>query len=249
MKEQKNNTTALVLGLVAIMLASGLIIPQAYMRYMNNLDFRPPFEKGLTKNIRILDDLRGITSLDEFGGHLWVAYCTSTQEGNENLVIQQKVKALRARFPQETIKAALFVVDASITEPEKLAAYRAKHSEVLTDHDYVIAGNAEVLQKYLRNEFRFDGVPYEKEGAWIYDHDVIVLDRIPADENGNRPTLAHMRGHINFVDAIQRDQDGIKTNAKYVRAEEDANKLLVNTITYLIENPNEEDQHLSGQQQ
>ncbi len=229
------------------MLISGLVIPQAYIRYMNSRDFRPPFEKGLTKNIRILDDLRGITSLDEFGGYMWVAYCSSSQADNKNLLLHKKMKQLRAKFPNETIKAAVFLVDVTIDETEKLTAYRTEHSDYLTDNDYVIAGNAEVLHKYLRNEFRFEGIPYEKDGVWNYDRDLIILDRLPEDKDGNRPVLAHMRGQLDFHSAIELDQEAMKNNAKYVPNEERVNQLLVDTIQYFIANPNEEDAPLSGE--
>ncbi len=241
------NTTTIVLILVGIILISGIFVPQAYMRYLNNREFRPPFEKGITKNIRILDDLRGITSLEEFGGSLWVTYCSTTAPDHQNTLLHEKMQALRARFPEETIKAAIFLVDVTIDHPEQLAAYRQANAAYLTEADYIIAGNAEVVHKYLRNEFRFEGIPYEKDGRWHYDQDLIILDRLPADESGKRPVLAHMRGQIDFHGAIAADRDAMKAHAKYVPHEERTNQLLVDTIQYLIVNPNEEDAPLSGE--
>ena len=229
------------------MLISGLVIPQAYMRYLNSREFRPPFEKGLTKNIRILDDLRGVTSLDEFGGYIWVTYCSSSQEENQNALLHHKVNKLRAKFPQETIKAAIFLVDVTIEEKEKLSDYRLKYAKLFTKDDYVIAGNAEVVHKYLRNEFRFEGIPYEKDGLWKYDRDIIILDRLPADKDGNRPTLAHMRGQLDFHGAVTKDQEAMKNNAKFAPHEQAVNQLFVDTIQYLVANPNEEDKPLSGE--
>lgn len=244
-----SNNTKTVLVLVAIMLASGLLIPQAYMRYLNKRDFRPPFEKALTKNIQILDDLRGVTSLSEFEDEIWLAYCSSTQAENENTLIHKKVQALRARFPDQTLKAAVFLVDVPTDQPEALKAYREAQAEFLTESDYLIASNVEVLQKYIKNEFQFSLLPYDKEGVWLYDQNLIILDRIPADKNGKRPVLAHMRGHLDFVRAIEQDQIAMESHASQAPHEEQLNQLLVGSIQYLIDNPDEEDAALSGEQQ
>jgi len=243
-----SNTTKTVLVLVGVILISGLTIPQAYLRYIEKREFRPPFEKALTKNIQILDDLRGATSLSEYQGHIWLAYCTSSQEENANVLLHQKVAKLRAKFPDETIKTAIFVVDATIEQKDTLSAYRQSFSEFLTEDDYVIAANVRVLQKYLKNEFRFALLPYEKDGLWLYDHDLIILDRMPVKESGVGAVLAHLRGHLNFTKAIELDQQAIKENKPNAPFEEQLNKILVDSIQYFIDNPDEEDPLLSGEQ-
>jgi len=246
--KKPSNITTTVLVLLGIIIASGVLIPMAYIRFMNSREFRPPFEKALTKNIQILDDLRGPTSLSEFEDSIWIAYCSSSQEGNENALIMEKVKALRARFPETELKTAIFIVDATIEQKEALAAYRAKFKDSLTENDYVIAANVKVLQKYLKNEFRFALLPYEKEGTWLYDRDLIILDRLPADANGNRPILSHMRGHLDFAKAIELDQEAMKEGAKMAPYEMRLDQRLVDSIQYLIDNPHEEDPALSGEQ-
>lgn len=216
---------------------------------MNKREFRPPFEKALTKNIQLLDDQRGIISLTEFQGSIWVAYCTSSQDENQNLTIQNKVKRLRAKFPEEAIKACVFVVDATTEEAEKLSAYRTAHGEDFTDNDYIIAANVEVLKKYLKNEFRFSLYPYEKDGKWIYDQDLILLDRMPTSEDGVGAVLAHLRGHLDFTKAIELDEEAMRNHAKTAPYEEQLNQVMVDSIRYFIENPNEEDAALSGEKE
>jgi|GEM_PF-4437249 len=230
------------------MIASGLIIPRAYIQYMNNRDFRPPFLSRIDYNIKILDDKRGVTSLDEFAGFLWVAYCTSSHENNDNVLIHKKVQALRAKFPDQQIKAAIFMVDATVEEAEKLSIYRQKHANFLTDEDYVIAANAEPLQKFLRNELQFEGIAYEKEGNWIYDPDLIIFDRLPSNKKGQWKVLAHIRGHFDYETAIMKDKEAMKQKQKVAPYEQKINDDLVRSFQYFIKNPNEKDKALMGEQ-
>ena len=227
------------------MLISGILVPIAYLKFLNNQEFRPPFEKGLGRNIQLLDDKRGVISLGEFDSGIWLAYCTSSQEKNENSLIHKKVSDLRKRFPNTDIKACIFLVDASENEPEKLTQYRISHP-TLADADYIVAAKIPVVQKYLKNEFRFSVYPYEKEDRWIYDYDLIILDNLPQKEKTlPNALLCHMRGHLNFKRAQEIDQEAIKNNSP-MAAEQRLDELFVKTIQYLIDNPAEESAPLQG---
>ncbi len=218
------------------MVASGVLIPQAYLRYMNNREFRPPFEKRLHKNIQLLDDLRGVISLAEFDHQIWVTYATTSAESSRNVLVHEKVQALRQRFPETEIRACIFLVDVTPEQKELLSIYRKALGEVLTEQDYLIAGNVQILQKYMKNEFRFSQVPYEKDDSWLYDRDLILVD-----------SKQHLRGHLDFAKAQSLDQEAVK-EGKPVSIERRIDERLVQSIQYFIDHPEEEDPALSGEQ-
>ncbi len=238
------DTTKTVLILAAIIIASGALIPPAYVRYLNSREFRPPFEKALTKNIQLLDDKRNVISLSVFHGNIWLAYCSSTQEVNK--LNHEKVTNLRKQFPDTEIKACIFIVDATEKEKQKLINYRKTHSAFLTDSDYIVAANIKVVQKYIKNEFRFSLLPYEKDGKWTYDHDLILLDQI-SEGTSTLPqaALCHMRGHFNFTKAQSLDLQ-LKKSEEPMIYEERLDQLLHDSVSYLLDNPNEEDPALKG---
>jgi len=231
-----SNTTITVLVLIGIMLLSGTLIPQAYMRYMNNREFRPPFEKRLTKNIQLLDDLRDVISISEFEGALWIAYSTTSDTSLRNTLAHDKMYALRKSFPEKPIKTCIFLVDATTEQKELLEQYRADHPKLLTKDDYVIAANVRVLQKYMKNEFRFSLLPYEKEGRWIYDKDLVLVDN-----------KLHLRGHLDFQKAIELDQAAAQ-EGKALTLESKVDQLFYDSVKYLLEHPDEEDPALYGEQ-
>lgn len=240
------NTTKTVLVLLAIILLSGLLIPKAYFKYVSSREFRPPFEKGLTKNIELLDDQKGVISLSEFQGQIWIAYCTAS--AIPNTLAQEKIKSLRASFPAIQLKTCAFLVDATETEGEKLKAYRTAHAATLTDSDRIVAANITVIQKYLKNEFRFALLPHLKDSVWTYDSDLILLDQIPEENKGlPQAALCHMRGHFNFEKATALDQ-ALTDDGKAPIYMNRLTQVLIDSVAYLLENPNEEDPALIGEQ-
>ncbi len=230
-----SNKFKTVIVLVAIMATSGFLVPKAYLKYMNNRDFRPPFEKRLLKNIQLMDDVKGVISLTEFDNSIWFAYSTTSKAEKRNILVHKKIKALRERFPKQQFKTCIFLVDATPEDKSLLRSYREEEAQWLTEDDHIIAANVAILQKYMKNEFRFSQLPYLKEGEWIYDKDLIIIDN-----------KQHLRGHLDFEKAQKVDQESAQSGNPMMQ-ESRMNDLLVNSITYLLENPEEEDPALKGE--
>ena len=217
------------------MVISGIFVPRAYFKYINNSEFRPPFEKRLLKNIQLMDDTKGVISLTEFDNGIWLAYSTTTKKDARNTLVHEKVKALRARFPEQTFKTCIFLVDATPDDTSLLSSYRNEESKWLTKDDHIVAANVKILQKYMKNEFRFSQLPYLKDGLWIYDTDLIIIDN-----------KQHLRGHLDFAKAREYDQESAQKGEAMLR-EGRVDALLTRSISHLLENPEEEDPALKGE--
>lgn len=222
---KKNNIT-LALILLAIAFVSGILIVNAYLKYVDNLDFRPPLERRLHKNLELLSDSGEIITISDLDGKLWLTFQTCAADGEKNETAHRIVEAARKRFPETQIYSCIFLVDTTPEELEQLKSYR-KSVDTLTENDFIVAAEVPLVQKYLKNEFRYGLLPYEKEGKWIYDSSIIAM--------GND---RHRRGLFDFEKAAAQDQKIIQNNG-VPKSLSELETNFARTIDYLIKNPDE----------
>jgi hypothetical protein len=80
---------------------------------------------------------------------------------------------------------------------------RAEMAELSKEEGvWKVAGQAKVLEKFLKSELRFGTVPHRKNGEWIYDDSVAVLKR---DRPEGKNPRTHIRGEMFDFDRAAKE--------------------------------------------
>jgi cytochrome oxidase Cu insertion factor (SCO1/SenC/PrrC family) len=95
----------------------------------------------------------------------------------------------------------------------------------------------ETLHKFIKNEFKANLLPYEKDGKWKYDGSLVLIDK---DRHVRRAVVPQERGGapyvtgFDFQQAAGWDRDEIKTGTEFTNVEE-MERLLIKTVEILLE--------------
>lgn len=136
----------------------------------------------------------------------------------------------------------LFLVTLAIDPgpPEELAGFLEKAAENLGAKlpQWVVASNDRpTLHKFIKNEFKANLLPYERDGKWNYDPSLVLIDR---QRHVRRAVIPQKRGGASFVatfdfdQAVAWDSQGIKTGTDLSNVEQ-LETLLHQTIETVLE--------------
>ncbi|MDC0324934.1 hypothetical protein OAL42_02580 [Akkermansiaceae bacterium] len=242
---------ATAIKLVIFMIVSGVVLSFSYRRYQENTSDsrRPSFETRVTEpEVELLTADGKSRNLQDLKGNVTLVL---TLPKTPNPGSQPSLDALRAVMdefkatPQKP-KVLVFVLDGSNSNPEEMADVLAEYGEepevlrVVADEDAKTS-----LRSFTKTKMRFNRIPTEKNGVFDYDTRLVLLDQ-------------NM-----FIRGIPRMTDGWDFEAvaemerKYEEAKRDSpekdltlplmttpklQEILIDSIKYLYENPNEKGQ-------
>jgi glutathione peroxidase-family protein len=103
----------------------------------------------------------------------------------------------------------------------------------------VASNDRPTLHKFIKNEFKANKLPYEKNGEWKYDRSLFLIDKnrhvrkaVVPQKRGGAPYVAS----FDFEQAQQWDEEGIKTGKDLTNVEQ-LEVLLGDTIEILLKEP------------
>ena len=242
---------ATALKLVIFMVVSGVVLTFSYRRYQENTSDsrRPSFETRITEpEVELLTADGKLRNLQELQGNVTLVL---TLPKTPNPASQPSLDALRVVMSQfksapQKPRVLVFVLDGSNSNPEEMSEVLEEYGKepevlrVVADEDAKTS-----LRSFTKTKMRFNRVPTEKNGVFDYDTRLVLLDQnmfirgIPGlTEGWDFETVAEM----------ERKYE----QAKKGRSEKDLNPLpmttpklqeiLIDSIKYLYENPNEKGQ-------
>ncbi len=237
--------------LVIFMVFSGVFLTFAYNKYRERTSDsdRPSLLTKITEpDVELLTSDGQMRNLQDLKGKVTLAITLPSVPQPESEASLDALEAIMAAFKGKPEKPTIlvFVLDGTNTEPEKMASVLAeygKEPEVLR-----VAANADgktSLRSFLKAKMRFNITPTEKDGKFVYDTRLVLLDQ-----------HLHVRGHPgashgwDFEKVAGFDREYAEAQEKFPEKEinpppyttEKLRAMLVDSINYLYENPNEKGQ-------
>jgi cytochrome oxidase Cu insertion factor (SCO1/SenC/PrrC family) len=240
---KKLRSTAICL--VIIMLFGGWLILKAYDRRTSQEagDDRPAIVYRITpeRDLRMLRQDGRIVDLVSLRGKVVAINVISLRDpelARLSLAVMERLSQQRAADPN-------FVLVTLIVDPipsEKLIS--TLNNTAITDHmklpKWIIGSNEPgTLHKFIKNELKTNIFPYEKDGKWLYDSEITLLDKnghirrgVVPQKRGGEPYIAT----FDFNDAAKWDEKGVKTGTEHTNTEQ-LEILLNHTIDKLLAEP------------
>lgn len=228
--------------LVAFMFASGIGIFAAYLKWAASQagDDRPGFVGRIDNKAEF-----GVVRQDESGarisdlfGKVWVVCGVSVNQPENWKTTREVLLRLNERYAgSEDFRVVCFTVDPNQEEPAVLAAAAAEMGVGLPNWWFVGAGE-EYVHKFLKNKLKLGVMPHQKDGKWVFDASLTIIDR---DRHIRQATLKQgkYRRHkvtFDFEQAAKWDAEG-RTEGLAKSNVETLEDLLVKTLDELIAQP------------
>ncbi|MCB1133498.1 MAG: hypothetical protein KDN05_20435, partial [Verrucomicrobiae bacterium] len=104
---------------------------------------------------------------------------------------------------------------------------------------WLASTDQKTLHKFIKNELKAGEFPHEKDGKWMFDSSIVLIDR---EGNIRRAVVPQKRGGppfvatFDFAEAAEWDARGAKTGTERSNVEE-LEQLLRKTIDTLLSSP------------
>jgi len=220
--------TALIL--LGIIIFSGFFVTYAYKQLLERQqnEFRPEYKQRLTGNFGVVLQDGTQAALYDLEGKVWFAAMIDFRHLENDFGVLEGLKNLSEAFAdRDDIHFVLFPVDPSKQRPEEFQEL-AKERGWDQSRWWIAGAGNEFLHKFLKNRMKMGIYPHEKDGKWIYDRSIVVIDR-----------NMHLRGHYDFESAQKRDAAQKKGDVEVLEDESWTLKLrshLKKTVEYLLSN-------------
>lgn len=242
---------ATALKLVLFMVVSGTILTLAYNKYQKRTSDsdRPSLLTKITEpDVELLTSDGKMRNLQDLKGKVTLAITLPSTPQPESQASLDALDAIMETFKDKAEKPTIlaFVLDGTNTEPEKMASVLSKYGE--EPEVLRVAANADgktSLRSFLKAKMRFNITPSEKDGKFVYDTRLVLLDQ-----------HLHVRGHPgashgwDFAKVAGFDREYAEAKEEFPDKEiqpplyttEKLRAMLVDSINYLYEHPDEKGQ-------
>lgn len=213
---KKNYLTALIL--LVVMIVGGIVILKAYEKRAQEgeTDDRPSFVTQIseTKDLTYLQQDGQLKELMDLKGKVILVQVTPQSAPDPT------TSAIMRRFSEKYADEEDFVMLSLMLDPgdaEGLKLELEEFSKKLGAElpQWIVASNERsTLHKFVKNEFKANMLPHEKNGKWIYDHSLVLIDK---NRHVRKAVVPQKRGGAPFVvgfdfeQAKEWDEKGIKT--------------------------------------
>ncbi|MGJ8645034.1 MAG: hypothetical protein ACSHX9_16655 [Luteolibacter sp.] len=235
---KKNYRTALIL--LVVMIVGGIVILKAYNKRTKEAeaDDRPSFVTQIseTKDLMYMQQDGELKELMELKGKVILVQVTPKSAPDS------VTTGVMRRFSEAYAEEEDFVMLTLMLDPgdaEGLEMQLKEFSEELGAElpKWTVASNERpTLHKFVKNEFKANMLPHEKDGEWVYDHSLVLIDK---NRHVRKAVVPQKQGGASFVvgfdfeQAMKWDEEGIKTGTELNNTEQ-LEVLLNDTLGILL---------------
>lgn len=219
---KKLRNTALIL--VGIMVLGAWLITLSYSQWSKSQakDDRPAVVYRITpeRDLRMLRQDGKTMDLVSLRGHVVAVQVISNKTPQPAAIGLDAMKRLAAkRAGNEDFNLVTLVLDPAPAE-ELLAVLSSTATSLgaTLPQWWVGANEPETLQKFIYNQLKVNVSPYQKDGNWIYDGSVVLIDKnghirraVVPQKHGGAPYIAT----FDFEKAAAWDAKGVKTGTDH----------------------------------
>ena len=240
---KKLRNTALIL--VGMMLVGGWLVLKAYEQWSKgrSSDDRPAVIYRITpeRDLRMLrQDARTVDLVNLRGNVIAVQVMSRRDPQASELGMTVMKRLAAARAATSGLNLVTLVIDPEPSEKllKSLADTAATHRMTLPQW-WCGSNEPKTLHKFIKNELKSNVYPYEKDGKWLYDSSIVLLDKnghirraVVPQKQGGPPFIAT----FDFEQAAAWDAKGAKTGTDRSNVAE-LETLLNHTIDKLLAEP------------
>lgn len=222
---KKLRRTAFIL--ILLMIVGGVVILKAYEKRSKEAakDNRPSFVTRITERKDLVFKRQDgeFKELLSMKGKVVVVQClASTQEDNLTTPVMKRL-AEQYQNSDDVVLVTL-MLDAGPSEglKDQLAGLAEKLGATLPQWT-VAANDQPTLHKFIKNEFKANLLPYQKDGTWIYDRSLFLIDKnrhvrkaVVPQKRGGAPFVAS----FDFEQAKKWDDQGLETKTDKTNLEQ-----------------------------
>jgi cytochrome oxidase Cu insertion factor (SCO1/SenC/PrrC family) len=241
---KKLRRTAFIL--ILVMIIGGVVILKAYEKRSKEAasDSRPSFVTRISeqKDLVFLRQDGEQKDLLSLKGKVIVVQCLPSNQ--DDVLTSPAMKRLAEKYATNSdVALVTLMLDPGPSEglKDQLSQLASKLGANLPQ--WTVASNEKpTLHKFIKNEFKANLMPYEKEGIWKYDRSLFLIDK---NRHLRKAVIPQKRGGVPFVasfdfeQAQKWDDDGLTTKTEHTNVQQ-LEILLGQTIEVLLEeNPEE----------
>jgi cytochrome oxidase Cu insertion factor (SCO1/SenC/PrrC family) len=228
------------LTLICFMAVSAIGVYLAYMKLAERqaADETPSFKGRIEKNFKVWrqDETEG--DLAEMEGEVYVIAPVLFGEPERWQHTREVLKRLSERYADRSdFHIVCLTIDPEGEPPAKLKGYAEELGAKLPQW-WLAATREESVHKFLKNVLKMETIPHKKDGKWIYDGTLVVVDRDRHIRKGTVRTdkRARMDAPFDFEAAAKWDKEQ-PTPGDPTRVSRDLENLLTHVIDHVLGKP------------
>lgn len=234
----KLRRTGIALTLLMIVSAVGVYLAYMKLAERQAADDTPSFKGRIEKNFKVWrqDESEGDLATMEGEVYVIAPVLFSDPEGWKNT--REVLKKLAEKYKDRSdFHIVCLTVDPEGEPPAKLKAYAGEIGATLPQW-WLAATREESVHKFLKNVLKMEMIPHKKDGKWIYDGTLVVIDRDRHIRKGTVRTdkRARMDAPFDFEAAAKWDKEH-PTPGDPTRVSRDLENLLVHVIDHVLGKP------------
>ncbi len=220
---KKLRNTALILTLV--MTIGGILVASAYVKNLKRQseNFVPDHKGFFQKNIKLKIANGEIISLHDFEKKVWLAVQVSSANPESSQDTLRGYEKACQEIEGEKPHLVLFAVDVSPDELSPLDKLEERWPEAT-----IVAANATILHKFIKNEMKVGIYPHETESGWVHDTVGVLVDR-----------HRHIRGHFDFEHYRGHDEKVTAKTGTSPHFADQLDALFLKNLKFLLQEPYE----------
>lgn len=241
---KKLRRTALLL--VGLMVASAIGILISYNRTAKRQaeDDTPAYIGRLDRNFRVWRQDESEAGLLDLAGDVFLISPVSFEQPESWRTTRGILEELKQRYAgRDDFHIVSMTVDPESESPEKMSNYAADLKAELPQW-WLAGAQEDSMRKFLKNRLKGAIMPHEKDGSWVYDPSLVLVDR---DRHLRQPTIRMKKSSgrelnqrvkvvLDFEQAARWDEEGRSEGLGQSNVET-LRELLFKTIDQLLAKP------------
>jgi cytochrome oxidase Cu insertion factor (SCO1/SenC/PrrC family) len=231
--------------LVVIMVLGGWLVLKSYESWAKRKtsDTRPALIHQIRKerDLRVIRQDGKTEDLFKLRGKVWVINTLALGSPDSS----QRSHEVMERLSEKYAGTGDFALVSLVLDPPPaeqatdVLAAQANSRGMRLPQWWLAANDAPTTHKFIKTELRANIFPHQKDGRWIHDSAIVLIDRnghvrraVVPQQRGGQPFVAT----FDFDQAARWDEQGKKTGTDRSNAEE-LEQLLAKTIDELLAEP------------
>jgi len=219
---KKLRRTAFIL--VLVMIVGGVVILKAYEKRSKEAasDDRPSFVTRISeqKDLVFMRQDGQQKDLLSLKGKVLVVQCLASNQ-DDNLTTPAMKRLAEQYKANEDVALVTLMLDPGPSEglKDQLSQLSVKLGANLPQ--WTVASNERpTLHKFIKNEFKANMLPYEKEGVWQYDRSLFLIDK---NRHVRKAVIPQKRGGAPYVASFDFEQAQKWDDEKFTTKTENSN--------------------------
>lgn len=235
---KKNYRTALIL--VLVMIVGGIVILKAYEKRTKEgeSDDRPSFVTQISepKDLVYMQQDGELKELMSLKGKVILVQVTP-KSAPDPVTTGIMRRFSETYSDEEGVVLLTLMLDPGDAEGLEMQLKEFSNELGAGLSKWIVASNERAtLHKFVKNEFKANMLPHEKDGEWVYDRSLVLIDK---NRHVRKAVVPQKQGGASFVvgfdfeQAMKWDEEGIKTGTELNNAEQ-LEVLLNDTLGILL---------------